>query len=46
MPLPFDITSNGKTSRMVIEKEGIIVNSALPPQVDAKGFYLKKVTLQ
>jgi predicted regulator of Ras-like GTPase activity (Roadblock/LC7/MglB family) len=46
MPLPFDITSNEKTGRMVIAKEGIIVNSALPPQVDAKGFYLKKVTLQ
>jgi hypothetical protein len=26
--------------------EGITVNSELPPQVDAKGFYLKKVTMQ
>jgi len=46
MPLPFDISSNEKTSRVVIDKEGIIVNSALPPQLDAKGYYLKKVTLQ
>ncbi len=46
MPLPFEITTNGQTSRMVIAKDGIIVNSALPPQVDAKGFYLKKTTLQ
>lgn len=46
MPLPFEITTNGQTTRMIISKEGITVNSALPPQVDAKGFYLKKVTLQ
>jgi len=46
MPLPFEITTNGQTTRMIISKEGITVNSALPPQVDAKGFYLKKTTLQ
>lgn len=46
MPLPFDITANDKTNRLLIPKEGIVVNSALPPQVDAKGFYLKKVTIQ
>ena len=46
MPLPFEVTANDKTSRIVISKDGIIVNSALPPFVDAKGYYLKKVTLQ
>jgi aminopeptidase N len=46
MPLPFDITANDSTNRLLIPKEGIVVNSALPPQVDAKGFYLKKVTIQ
>jgi aminopeptidase N len=46
MPLPFDITLNDKTSRLIIPVEGIVVNSVLPPQVDAKGFYLKKVTIQ
>ncbi len=46
MPLPFEITANGQTSRTIISKEGITVSSALPPQVDAKGFYLKKVTIQ
>lgn len=45
MPLPFEITANGKTNRTIIPGNGIIVNSALPPQVDAKGYYLKKVTL-
>jgi len=46
MPLPFEITTNDKTSRVIIPAEGITVNSALPPQVDAKGFYLKKITIQ
>lgn len=46
MPLPFDITANNQTSRLIIPAEGITVNSTLPPQVDTKGFYLKKVTIQ
>jgi len=46
MPLPFEITTNGQTSRMVIAKDIITVNSASPPLVDAKGFYLKKITIQ
>ena len=45
MDLPYDITANGKMTRTIIPKEGIIVNSATPPQVDAKGNYLKKITL-
>ena len=44
--MPIEITTNGKTNRMMISKEGITVNSALAPQVDAKGFYLKKVTIK
>jgi aminopeptidase N len=46
MDLPYDIMANGKTTRTIIPNEGIIVNSATPPQVDAKGNYLKKITLQ
>jgi aminopeptidase N len=46
MTLPFEITANGKTTRTNISSEGMIVQSALPPQVDAKGFYLKKITIQ
>ena len=46
MDLPYDIMTNGKTTRTIIPNEGIIVNSATPPQVDAKGNYLKKITLQ
>ena len=46
MPMPIEITANGKTNRMVIPKEGITVSSTTPPQLDAKGFYLKKVTIK
>ncbi len=46
MPLPFDLTANDKTSKLVIPAEGIVVNSVSPPQVDPKGFYLKKITIQ
>jgi aminopeptidase N len=46
MPLPMEVMANGQTSRIVIPNDGIIVNSTLPPQVDAKGFYLKKITIQ
>jgi aminopeptidase N len=46
MPLPFDIVVNDKASKMVIPAEGIVVNSVSPPQVDPKGFYLKKLTIQ
>jgi predicted regulator of Ras-like GTPase activity (Roadblock/LC7/MglB family) len=45
MPLPFDINTSEGTKRMIINKDGITVNSSVPPQVDAKSFYLKKVTL-
>ena len=45
-PLPFDITTSSGTNKTVINKEGISVNSTVPPQVDVKGYYLKKVTLQ
>jgi len=46
MPLPFDITTSEGMSKIIINKEGITVNSTVPPLVDAKGYYLKKITLQ
>jgi aminopeptidase N len=46
MPLPFEITTTSGTNRTVINKDGITVNGNVPPQVDAKGFYLKKITIQ
>jgi hypothetical protein len=46
MPLPMEITANGQTTRSILSSEGIMVNASTPPGVDAKGNYLKKVTLQ
>ncbi|MGL6266460.1 MAG: M1 family metallopeptidase, partial [Chitinophagaceae bacterium] len=46
MSLPFDITTHEGTKKTVINKDGITVTSSVPPQVDVKGYYLKKVTLQ
>jgi aminopeptidase N len=43
MKLPFEITSSDGVSKMMIDKEGITINSKTPPQVDNKGYYLKKV---
>jgi aminopeptidase N len=45
MPLPFDIIANDKINKVIIPAEGIIINSAYSPQVDPKGFYLKKITI-
>lgn len=46
MPLPFDIISNGKTEKLIIPAEGIVINSIYAPQIDPKGNYLKKITIQ
>jgi aminopeptidase N len=46
MPLPFEIETFSGTSKTIIGKEGITVNSTSPPQVDARDYYLKKITLQ
>jgi aminopeptidase N len=43
MPLPVDITTNSGTSRVIVDKKGIVVVSTQLPQVDTKDFYLKKV---
>lgn len=46
MDLPFDISSSEGTKRMMIGKDGITVTSTVPPIVDGKGYYLKKVSIQ
>ncbi len=46
MPLPFEITTSSGTNKTIIGKDGITVSSATPPQVDVKGYYLKKITIQ
>jgi hypothetical protein len=46
MDLPFEITLNGKATRMMLGKDGISVKSNTVPMVDAAGYYLKKVVIQ
>lgn len=46
MPLPIDITSDAGTTRQAIGKEGLVIHSKMPPMVDAKGFYLKKILIE
>jgi aminopeptidase N len=46
MPLPFDIISNDKLNKTIIPADGIVINSIYAPQIDPKGFYLKKITMQ
>ena len=46
MALPMDITTEKGTTKMLIPKEGITVQSAFPPQVDLKNNYLKKINIQ
>jgi aminopeptidase N len=46
MALPMDITTSKGTSRLMIPKEGITVESNSVPQVDLKAYYLKKITIQ
>ncbi len=46
MDLPVEITVNNKIEKKTITKEGITINSNTPLVVDAKGFYLKKVTYE
>lgn len=46
MDLPIEISINNKIEKRIITKEGITINSNTPPGVDAKGFYLKKVTYE
>jgi aminopeptidase N len=46
MDLPMDITTAAGTEKKIIGKDGLLITSATPPFVDAKGFYLKKVLIQ
>ena len=46
MDLPLDITTSAGTARTMIPAAGVTVTSDTPPMVDAKGFYLKKITIQ
>jgi aminopeptidase N len=42
-PLPMEITTDKGTTRMMVEKKEFEVQSTVPPQVDKRGFYYKRV---
>jgi hypothetical protein len=45
--LPLDISVDGKISRKLVNKTGISVTSnAGTPEIDPKGYYLKRVVLE
>ena len=44
MPLPVEITTSTGTERMMMGKEGLKIKSSSPPQIDARAYYLKKIT--
>ena len=44
MDLPVEITTDRSTEKVTMRKEVITIKSNQPPIIDAKGYYLKKVT--
>jgi aminopeptidase N len=46
IPLPLDITADGKTSRLMVDSKGIKIDSKTLPVIDPEVFYLKKVTFE
>ena len=44
--LPFEILVEGKMIKSRIDRSGITINSQGPPQIDPRGFYLKRVILE
>ena len=43
MPLPVEIVTDKGSQRVMVDKKGVVVNSATLPLVDPRVFYLKKV---
>jgi aminopeptidase N len=46
MKLPLEVLSDGKISKIMVDKTAITIESKTPPQIDPKGFYLKRVVLE
>lgn len=44
--LPMEILVDGKVTRSQVDKKGITINSQSLPQIDPRGFYLKRVILE
>jgi aminopeptidase N len=46
MPLPLQVTTRNGTQRMMIDKKGVVVESATLPVIDNDMYYLKKIVLE
>ena len=46
MDLPVEVTNYNKTEKIILSKEGVTLTSNTPPIIDAKGFYLKKISIR
>jgi len=46
MDIPIDIIINNKLEKKILTKEGLKINSTLPPAIDPAGYYLKRVFIQ
>ena len=46
LPLPIDIMTEKGTIRLTIPVEGLEIDSKIPPVIDPKGYYLKKVVVE
>jgi len=46
MKLPLEVLSDGKVSKVMVDKTAVTIESNTPPQIDPKGFYLKRVVLE
>lgn len=46
MDIPVEITTDKGTQKIIVTKDPTTIQSAFPPIVDPKGYYLKKVTME
>jgi hypothetical protein len=46
MPLPVDVTTDKGTQKVMLTREGITIQSSIPPTLDWKGYYLKKIQFE
>ncbi len=46
MDLPVEVTTDNKTEKIILPKEGVTLTSNTSPIIDAKGFYLKKISIR
>jgi len=46
MPLPVEVTTDKGTQKILLTREGITIQSSIPPTLDGKGYYLKKIQFE